>query len=127
MRTYLHDLGVSQIGMQVKDGSGLSTRNYVTANAIVQFLNGVKSRSYFEPFMQSLCVAGEDGTLKNFGKGLSIERRVFAKTGHSSTTQSLAGYIELNGRYVPFAIIVNNCLMPKSKVRKAIAELLTHL
>ena len=120
VREYLQDLGVKTTGLQLKDGSGLSEKNLVTPRQFVQLLDKVKSEPYFSYFYESLPVMGESGTLKNLGKNSGVKGIVAAKTASNSTTFSLAGYI----KGVPFSIMVNNCLIPKSRVKHHLIPLL---
>ncbi len=110
-------LPVEQLIM--RDGSGLSPTNAVSAQFYIALLNYMKSSANYQTFYTSLPLAGKEGTLSNFLKGTSLERKVKAKSGTLSDVRSYAGYIELNNRSYSFAIIVNypnaNSLSPTTK------------
>jgi D-alanyl-D-alanine carboxypeptidase/D-alanyl-D-alanine-endopeptidase (penicillin-binding protein 4) len=96
----------------VRDGSGLSPRNRVSAGVLAQVLSSFDADILRGPvLMDSLPVAGESGTLRRRLRGRSVKGRVRAKTGTLNDTRAraLAGY--LDGRagapgYV-FAILLN--------------------
>lgn len=97
-------------GMLLKDGSGLSRSNGISANHLVQLLNYMYGRSSFPAFYESLPVSGQDGgTLKNFCRNQVAEGKIHAKSGTMTGIKSYAGYAEtLSGRTLSFAIILNN-------------------
>jgi D-alanyl-D-alanine carboxypeptidase/D-alanyl-D-alanine-endopeptidase (penicillin-binding protein 4) len=64
---------------------------------------------YFPQFFESLPVAGEEGTLKNFFKDPAFINRMRAKSGSMTRVRSYAGYITaISGKEFIFCIIVNN-------------------
>jgi serine-type D-Ala-D-Ala carboxypeptidase/endopeptidase (penicillin-binding protein 4) len=80
------------------DGSGLSHKNSITANAVINLL----ITAYYDPrlsiaFQASLPTGGQTGTLKNF-KFSSYGGSVNAKTGTLNGVSSLAGYLQHRNR-----------------------------
>lgn len=91
----------------IADGSGLSLYDYVTVELLVKVLRYAWQRETIrEPFMQSLPIAGVDGTLEKRMKETTAEDNVRAKTGTVEGVVSLAGYcLSSEGHELCFAII----------------------
>ena len=109
MEQSLDKMGVLGPGTVMVDGSGLSTRNRVSARTLHQALAVSRASFAFGPeLLASLPLAEADGTLEKRAAGL--RGRVRAKTGLLSDARvtSLSGYAELpDGELVLFAVIVN--------------------
>jgi serine-type D-Ala-D-Ala carboxypeptidase/endopeptidase (penicillin-binding protein 4) len=106
---FLTGIGVPADQFRLEDGCGLSKQNLITAGAITRVL----AHDYFSPqgkvFVQSLSVAGADGTLKNRFVGSTLRGRVFAKTGTVDGVSCLSGYVSArDGNFYAFSILVNN-------------------
>jgi serine-type D-Ala-D-Ala carboxypeptidase/endopeptidase (penicillin-binding protein 4) len=106
----LETWGVDASTLILRDGSGLSRYDYVTADALATILvhlyDDEKARA---PFMASLPIAGEDGTLGNRMKGTVADGNVHAKTGSMSNVRGLSGYVNsADGEPLAFAILANN-------------------
>ncbi len=105
VRTALADAGVPLAGVRLADGSGLSRLDRLTATAVVALLEaGLASVDVRDAFLQSLAVAGVDGTLEDRLESRPARGRVIAKTGTTSTASSLSGFVR--DRFV-FAILQN--------------------
>jgi serine-type D-Ala-D-Ala carboxypeptidase/endopeptidase (penicillin-binding protein 4) len=109
MRKRLDSWGISAGSYQLVDGSGLSRRNTVAAEAVLALLARMADRSGTSPFVAALPIAGVDGSLSSRMKGTAAEGNVKAKTGTMSNIRSLAGYAtSRDGERLAFAILVNN-------------------
>jgi D-alanyl-D-alanine carboxypeptidase/D-alanyl-D-alanine-endopeptidase (penicillin-binding protein 4) len=109
IKTFLKSAGVDQNEVAFTDGSGLSRRDMVTANATIQLLTYMSRHRYGAAFREALPVAGVDGTLKNRMKGTQAAGNVRAKTGTLSAVSSLSGYAtSAAGERLVFAIMLNN-------------------
>ena len=65
----------------------------------------------FQPFYESLPIAGIDGTLEHRMKKTKAYRKVRAKTGTVKGVSSLAGYAQAaNGHLLAFVIINQNVM-----------------
>jgi D-alanyl-D-alanine carboxypeptidase/D-alanyl-D-alanine-endopeptidase (penicillin-binding protein 4) len=104
------DWGVDAGSLIIRDGSGLSRYDYVTAQALVTILAHVyKDAKLYEPFAASLPTPGTDGTLANRLKGTAAEHRLRAKTGSMSQVRTLSGYITTaDDEPLAFSILANN-------------------
>ncbi|MBW4563685.1 MAG: D-alanyl-D-alanine carboxypeptidase/D-alanyl-D-alanine-endopeptidase [Mojavia pulchra JT2-VF2] len=128
LKASLIKLGVDPTTYILVDGSGLSRRNLVSPEALVQTLQGMAKTPAASVYRASLPVAGKSGTLKNRFRNTPAEGIVQAKTGTLSGAVSLAGYI--NGTsYEPlvFSIMVNQSEQSASMLRQAIDEIVVLL
>jgi D-alanyl-D-alanine carboxypeptidase/D-alanyl-D-alanine-endopeptidase (penicillin-binding protein 4) len=96
-------------GMILKDGSGLSRSNAISANHFCQLLNYMYKSNNFVDFKETLPVAGKSGTISSLCKGQMGEGRIFAKSGTISNVKAYAGYVySKSGKKFAFSISVNN-------------------
>jgi D-alanyl-D-alanine carboxypeptidase/D-alanyl-D-alanine-endopeptidase (penicillin-binding protein 4) len=101
----LREAGIPLRGVVIADASGLSLLDRLT----VETLAGILVASWDDPllrrvFLSTLAVSGRRGTLERRLVGPAVAGRVIAKTGTTSLSSALAGYV--NGRYA-FAILQN--------------------
>ena len=103
----LAELGIESSKMIVKDASGLSKENRVTANLVGQLLVKIKTDERFVPLINGFPVSGISGTLRNRFTETAPDAvgLVKAKTGTLSNTTNLAGYVESGDREYAFVII----------------------
>ena len=125
-KKYLEDkLGVNVTGMRLKDGSGLSHFNAVSAKQLVEVLLSMKD---IKAFTKSLPVAGESGTVRSFMKNAKINGSITCKSGSMQGVRSYAGYLKnTSGKQFSFAIVVNDADANEEKVKKKIEELLSYI
>jgi D-alanyl-D-alanine carboxypeptidase/D-alanyl-D-alanine-endopeptidase (penicillin-binding protein 4) len=91
------------------DGSGLSRDDLVAPDALVKLLIHMASVPTFDVFLDTLPVAGVDGTLAGRFKGTRLEGRIHAKTGTLEQVNALSGYMDLpSGKRLAFSIIGNS-------------------
>lgn len=114
-KEFLSAAGVDISGVSIVDGSGLSRLNYLTARSLVDLLSFMYRHKHFKVFLDSLPIAGVDGTLRNRMKGTRAQNNVRAKTGYVSRVSSLSGYLTTgSGEPLVFAILMNHHLCPNS-------------
>ena len=128
IKTNLTKLGVDPTAYQLVDGSGLSRRNLITPEALVQTLQGIAKTPAANVYRVSLPVAGKSGTLSNRFRNTPAEGIVQAKTGTLRGAISLSGYMNAP-QYEPlaFSIMVNQSEQPASVLRQAIDEMVVLL
>ncbi|AFY51268.1 D-alanyl-D-alanine carboxypeptidase, serine-type, PBP4 family [Nostoc sp. PCC 7524] len=128
IKTNLTKLGVDPTSYQLADGSGLSRRNLITPEALVQTLQGIAKTPGANVYRASLPVAGKSGTLSNRFRNTPAEGIVQAKTGTLRGAVSLSGYMNAP-EYEPlaFSIMVNQSEQPASVLRQAIDEMVVLL
>ena len=109
VRATLAGWDVATDGWQVVDGSGLSRRDAVAPDTLIAVLRRMWDPTGASPWMNSLPIAGMDGTLAGRMTGTAAAGNVRAKTGTMSNIRALAGYVRTkDGEPLAFAIIVNN-------------------
>ncbi|HEY6509024.1 MAG TPA: D-alanyl-D-alanine carboxypeptidase/D-alanyl-D-alanine-endopeptidase, partial [Vicinamibacterales bacterium] len=101
--------GVPPDAQQLIDGSGLSRRDAVSAEALLAVLQRMYDPTGTSPFMQALPIAGVDGSLALRMRGTLAARNLRAKTGTMSNIRTLAGYVTtLDGEHLALVAMVNN-------------------
>ena len=108
-KTLLTNLGISTSNLVVKDASGLSRENRVTARQVSQLLFAVHHDPKFAPIVTGLPVGGKSGTLRNrfLDTAPDAVGLVRAKTGTLNGTTNLAGFVESGENEYIFVIIAD--------------------
>lgn len=107
------EMGINPESMLIADGSGLSAINLVTPKQILNVLHYMSRNNHYLPFINSLPIAGVDGTLGSRMKNTKAANKVRAKTGYLSNVRSLSGYAyTADNEPIAFSIIVNNFNVP---------------
>ena len=105
VRDALAAADVPLAGVRVADGSGLSRLDRLTATSLVALLDAALEDAVLrDAFLDSLAVAGVDGTLEHRLQRKPVRGQVIAKTGSTRLASALSGYVR--DRYV-FAILQN--------------------
>jgi len=119
---------ISLNGMFLKDGSGLSRSNGISAVHFCRILKAMAESKNGNIFFETLPVAGRSGTLTNLCKGQPGQGRVVAKSGTMNRVKSYAGYVNSkSGKKIAFAITVNNYTSNSSAVADKIEKVLNTL
>jgi D-alanyl-D-alanine carboxypeptidase/D-alanyl-D-alanine-endopeptidase (penicillin-binding protein 4) len=109
LRRRFESWGVLVEGQQIIDGSGLSRRNALSADALLVILLRMHDATNVSPFMTGLPVAAVDGTLETRMRETPAAGNVRAKTGTMSNIRSMAGYVTTrDGERLAFVVMVNN-------------------
>ena len=115
-------------GLFLKDGSGLSRTNGISADHFCALLTAMNVSKNASLFVSTLPVAGKSGTLSNLCKNQLGEGRIIAKSGSMSRIKSYAGYIDSkSGKKIAFSITVNNFSCSSSFLTVQIEKLLNAL
>lgn len=118
MRRFLAEVGLGSTEFFLRDGSGLSRHNLVAPSATVRLLEYMWNSEDREAYVDSLPVAGHDGTLDWRFKRTAARGRIHAKTGSMSHVLALSGYARtVGGRTLAFAIFANNFGLASSSTR----------
>jgi len=124
----LMGLGITTDGLEVRDGSGLSKENRVSARMIVEALMLIRKDAKFKSIYDGLPVAGETGTLvKRFSKTPEAKGNVRAKTGWVNNSVTLAGFVKSGEKEYAFAILADGItptLKNRNRARSAMDKLL---
>lgn len=107
--TQLIEMGIDPSKIIVKDASGLSRENKVTANVLAQLLYKVRLDPLLATLIEGLPVSGETGTLRRryIETAPDAVGLVKAKTGTLTGTVSLAGYVQSGEREYAFVVIAD--------------------
>lgn len=98
--------GIDTTKIILNDGSGLSRRNLLTTESLIQLLHAADNLEMKDKFKASLSIAGVDGTLRKRMKYTGAENNLIAKTGTLRNVSALAGYITtLDGEELCFAFL----------------------
>ena len=104
-------------GVRIVDGSGLSSLDRLTPNALVGILEAAWATPQVRTrFVAALPVAGVSGTLHDRMRRAPARGNVVAKTGTTSIASALSGFVR--GRYV-FAVVNNGHPISSSWARVA--------
>lgn len=100
---------IDAAGLNLKDGSGLSRSNGITASNFCSLLCYMHTSASAADFRESLPIAGESGTLSKICYGQAAHGRVWAKSGTMNKIKAYSGYVKtITGKELAFSIIVNN-------------------
>lgn len=120
-------------GLHMKDGSGLSRKNYVSADFFCRFLEIMMHSPAFEEYVESLPSPGGNGTLNYNMKGYPVEfrSRIKVKSGSMNGVRCYSGYIipteGTKAETIIFSILTDNCTSPTWKVRQLLDKLMAAL
>jgi serine-type D-Ala-D-Ala carboxypeptidase/endopeptidase (penicillin-binding protein 4) len=90
------------------DGSGLARGNRASPYSVVRLLSAMYRRDDFDPFVDSLPIAGQDGTLFDRMRRGAAHYRCRGKTGTLSNVSALSGYCEAEtGDNYAYSILMN--------------------
>ena len=126
IQDYWTERGVNMKGCIMKDGSGLSPRNAVSAKHFAQIMRKIaKDPTVFDHFYDSLPVAARSGSLSGMFKGTKAAGNLRAKSGYMEGVRSYTGYVKnAAGKDLAFSIIVNNYSGSSGDMRRKIEQLL---
>lgn len=107
--TWLASRGLNFPELRIENGSGLSRHARISARHVGDLLVDAYRSPYRNILMQSLAVAGVDGTMKRRLKGTRVRGRGFFKTGTLRDVRSIAGYVKAaDGKTYVMAILHND-------------------
>jgi D-alanyl-D-alanine carboxypeptidase/D-alanyl-D-alanine-endopeptidase (penicillin-binding protein 4) len=109
---YLLGLGVHDKEFYIDDGSGLSRKNKLSANAITKVLSHVYKGKNWKLYKDSLAIGGVDGTARRHFQEKKYKGKVFGKTGYIAGVKSFSGVCSTaEGDYI-FSILTNKANGP---------------
>ena len=90
------------------DGSGLTRSGKASTAQVARFLQAVRAEPWGEDFVDSLAVAGREGTVADRMDGSAAAGRCRVKTGTLTGVSALSGYcFNGSGRTMIFSILMN--------------------
>jgi len=123
MEDELEKLGLNMDTILLRDGSGMSHKNFIPANELSKLLYVIQEEDWYGAFHESLPVAGHPermvgGTLRNRLIGGDATENAVAKTGSLTSVSTLSGYVtSADGEELIFSILFNNFLESSSNIR----------
>ena len=112
---WLNTRGLHFPELRIENGSGLSRHARISARHLGDLLVDAYKSPYRNVLMQSLAIAGVDGTMKRRFRRSPVRGRGFFKTGTLRDVRSIAGYVKAsNGKTYVISIMHND---PKAKHR----------
>ena len=104
----LNDMGMSETGLAIYDGSSLSRMNKASPRFLARLLLTASRRTWGATFEQSLAISGQSGTLSDRMLNTPAEGQIRAKTGSMTGVRTCSGYATtLMGDRIVFSIMVN--------------------
>ncbi len=123
MARRLEELGVNLRAATLRDGSGLSHENRVSAATIVDVLVAMRRGPHRALFVDSLADPGDEGTLSRRFREPGVRDCVVAKTGTIRGVRTLAGYAtDAGGETLAFALLANGA--PPGDLWESVVEAL---
>jgi D-alanyl-D-alanine carboxypeptidase/D-alanyl-D-alanine-endopeptidase (penicillin-binding protein 4) len=112
---WLVSRGLNFPELRIENGSGLSRVARISARHVGDLLMDAYRSPYRNHLMQSLAVAGVDGTMKRRLKRTRVRGRGYFKTGTLRDVRSIAGYVKAaDGKVYVMSILHND---PRAKRR----------
>lgn len=106
---YLDKQGLDRKDFEIVNASGYSRSNKSKPKSFVKFLDKVYNDFEIAPeFMNSLSIAGVDGTIRRSIREKEFKGRLRAKTGTLTGVRSLAGYFYSDNHVYAFIIVAND-------------------
>ena len=129
----LDEIGAGSRRILIKDGSGLSRENLLSAEFLCGFLEKMMSSPSFGEFFDSLPFPGGSGTLEFNMRSVpeAIRTRIRMKSGSMGGVRCFSGYIVpetgTKDDTVIFSILVNGYTVPLSRIQKGIDNIILSL
>jgi len=120
---FLRKVGVPDDQFTLDDGCGLSKQNSISAGAMVAVLGYDHFSANGKVFLDTLAVAGVDGTLDDRFRGTDLRGRIFGKSGFVNGVSCLSGYLDAkDGQVYVFSILINGIPDLSNSVVKVLEE-----
>jgi D-alanyl-D-alanine carboxypeptidase/D-alanyl-D-alanine-endopeptidase (penicillin-binding protein 4) len=121
LESFLEEAGLPRRQFEFADASGLSRKDLVSPSGTVQLLAHMWNSPHRGDYLETLPMAGEDGTLDWRFARTSARGRIRAKTGTLGHVTALSGYASTEGgRNLAFSIYVNNFSVASSYIRSLV-------
>lgn len=134
VRNLLQDMGVYHDDVVIRDGSGLSRHNLLSASFICSFLKAMEESAAFDDFIGSLPSPGSHGTMETVMTDYTdgLKDRIRLKSGSMSGVKCFSGYIFPDtspdgtpaGKPAVFSILINNSTLSQYRMQKIIDRLI---
>ncbi len=123
LKEKLHNSGADTMLMDIKDGSGLSARNLITADQMSTYICHVFKNHDVNLLEKMLPVVGEDGTIKNLLNNSPAKGKMWLKSGSMRRILCYSGIAKgKSGRLVALTIYLNGSIFIEHKINKKEVE-----
>ena len=124
-RKLLSHFEIDATKLVVKDASGLSKQNRITAILIGELLYKIRKDEKFALLYKALPISGVSGTLNDrfINTAPSAVGLIRAKTGTLNGTATLAGYVQSNDREYVFVTLADEIAKGNTALKKARAAI----
>jgi D-alanyl-D-alanine carboxypeptidase/D-alanyl-D-alanine-endopeptidase (penicillin-binding protein 4) len=114
---YLRRNGISMPELQLDNGCGLSRTEHVSALSLANLLQAANASPVAQVFVDSLPIAGVDGTMRHRLGNEPVEGNAHIKTGTLRDVRSIAGYVAAaNGQTYIVVSLIND---PRAEAARA--------
>jgi D-alanyl-D-alanine carboxypeptidase/D-alanyl-D-alanine-endopeptidase (penicillin-binding protein 4) len=121
---FLRHIGIDEKEFTLDDGCGLSRHDAISPHALTRVLTHEYHAKAKGAYMNSLSVAGVDGTLEDRFRTSDmrdLRGRVVGKSGFINGVRTLSGFLKgKDGRYYAFSILMNH--IPDDPTVKVLQE-----
>jgi D-alanyl-D-alanine carboxypeptidase/D-alanyl-D-alanine-endopeptidase (penicillin-binding protein 4) len=112
-RQFLQKAGIEVAPLSLRDGSGLARQDLVTPRSTARLLEFMLTHQHSKTWLESLTVAGIDGTLERRMRDSTAANNLRGKTGTLTYVNALSGYIRTRrGQPLILSIMGNNYTGP---------------
>ena len=124
-RKLLAEFEIDATKLVVKDASGLSKQNRITAKLMGELLYKIRKEEKFALLYKTLPISGVSGTLNTrfIMTAPSAVGLIRAKTGTLNGTATLAGYVQSTDREYVFVTLADDIAKGNSASKKARAAI----
>ncbi len=91
--SWLDKKGFTAENSFIDNGSGLSRKSVLSTKLLSDVLTDAAKHPQAQKFMESLAIAGVDGTMRNRFRNHPAQGRLFIKTGTLNGVRAIAGYV----------------------------------
>jgi len=91
--TFLHKNGLYMPELVLDNGCGLSREEHISALSLANLLQAANASPVAQPFIDSLPIAGVDGTMRNRLHNVGVDGNAHIKTGTLRDVRAIAGYV----------------------------------
>jgi D-alanyl-D-alanine carboxypeptidase/D-alanyl-D-alanine-endopeptidase (penicillin-binding protein 4) len=123
-RQFLQKAGIEVAPLSLRDGSGLARQDLVTPRSTAQLLEFMLTHPHSKTWLESLTVAGVDGTLERRMRDSAAANNMRGKTGSLTYVNALSGYIKTRrGQTLILSMMGNNYTGPGRETTGAMDQI----
>lgn len=109
IQTFLRRSALPMSGLSLDNGSGLSRNETITAASLADLLVAANASPVAQVFVESLPIAGVDGTMRNRLTNADALGNTHIKTGTLRDVRAIAGYVDAaNGESYVVVSFIND-------------------